>query len=262
MEAIEFCIKYRRILLLDTFNATYQINWNQFVDFKHPCIITDQDEIRRICSQPHTVAPSFFANKLLDIVDGRIKFTFNTELNCYAYNNIHLRGFHQDHAERMLVYSIHGGGDGYNLFKQLTIKPELQRKCVARWWQLPKPYIAVQVRHTDYQCDYQCLYKDHKALLHRYKCVYIATDNRNVLKWFHAKGLPVANFTTFGPEVKTVNLHENELVDAGTRFTDMIADVFIVSMADKLVSNSAGGFIRFLRDCHMNKEKVALQFKS
>ena len=78
MEAIEFCIKYRRILLLDTFNATYQINWNQFVDFKHPCIITDQDEIRRICSQPHTVAPSFFANKLLDIVDGRIKFTFNT----------------------------------------------------------------------------------------------------------------------------------------------------------------------------------------
>jgi len=260
-DAINYCSQYNRVLLLDTFNATYKVNWNEFIDFNNQLVVMDKIKIMAICSQPQTVAPAFFQDKLPQIVSGDIKFQLTPEEHNYQYANQVLRRFEGDRPETLLIFSIHGGGDGYTLFKQVAITNVVKQHCIAKWSILPKPYIVVQVRHTDYKCDFQSVYDANKALLHSVPCVYVATDNEDVVKWFHSQGLKVANFTTFNENRKYESLHVNPTVDPHTKMLDLFADIFIITMAQTLFSNSRGGFIDLVRKCHNNQAHTALQFK-
>jgi hypothetical protein len=73
----------------------------------------------------------------------------------------------------------------------------------------------------------------------------------NTLDFYRKNGLNVKNFTTF-PKNKYKNLHYL-VIDSEIKFVDVFSDIFIIGMADKLMSNSKGGFINLVRFINRNK---------
>ena len=68
------------------------------------------------------------------------------------------------------------------------------------------------------------------------------------------------NFTTYPKNDKYKDLHHSD-VDPHTKFIDMLTDIYICGMAEKLISSSVGGFIRLIRSCNKNRSDLAKQFE-
>ena len=260
---LEYCKKYNRILLLNTVNSIYKINFSDYFDFQENTtkkqIIYDIKEIRRIClTQTQTVYPNFFNNKMADIIDEKIKFEWLQD------NKFHHQGHILDLpnypiSEQIIVYSTFGSGEGYPIFKTIKIKDNLLKYCKEKEAIIPRPYLGVQVRNTDYKCDYIEYYEKNKTTIHSYKAIYLATDDKEVLKFFVSKKLYIYNFTTY-PENQSINLHESS-VDSDKKIKNLICDIFILTNAEKLLSNSKGRFINLVRCCYEDRNTLFKYYK-
>ena len=273
---LEYCKKYKKTLLLDTVNSVYNINFSEYFNFNlenndvnndinNPNdnkvnIISDINEIIKIVKENNST--SFYpkcinTNIMLNILNGKIKFTFCQKEIIYKFNNKSLSLVNENINENIIIYSFCGGGNGYNLFKNLTFNSNIKEKCKERYEKILKPYLSIQVRNTDYKCDYIKLYNENKDLIHSnlYNSLYIATDDENVIKFFKSNnlGLNIFNFTTFNSNKKVNNLHYNTSINGNTKIIDLMTDIYIISMSNKLLSNSQGGFIELVRNCYNNK---------
>jgi hypothetical protein len=50
-------------------------------------------------------------------------------------------------------------------------------------------------------------------------------------------------------------------VDPHTKFVDILSDIYICGMSDKLLSSSGGGFISLIRNCHTKRVELTKQFE-
>tara|TARA_A100001015_G_scaffold316895_1_gene432372 strand:- start:31 stop:1230 length:1200 start_codon:yes stop_codon:yes gene_type:complete len=291
--ALDYCNKYNRILLLDGINSVYKINFSEY--FSYPNIITDYNIIKIIFNKNYSIYPSILKSKINYILDGTLQFNEYTwdKKQIFIYNNISLYLPDNDVEETIVIYVDSGGGKhGFNIFKDLRFKPILKEHCLENYHKLPKPYLALQIRYTDRNCDYEQLYNDNVQLIHSYKAIYIATDNIDILQFFKAKNLNIYNFTTFPknktnniadtlkiyseyknkkynlninklttfPDIIFENLHENEEISGDIKIKNLICDLYIMAMSDMLLSNSKGGFIHLARDCFNNKDLIKDKF--
>ena len=76
-----------------------------------------------------------------------------------------------------------------------------------------------------------------------------------VAAFFNSKHSNVLNFTQFPPESKNRSLHTST-IDPTVKMNDLLCDIFIAANSKQILSNSAGGFIRLMRDCFSNKNFV------
>jgi len=142
------------------------------------------------------------------------------------------------------------------MFNHFRWKDSLKEICRTRRGLLPDHYLCIQVRCTDYQCDYIKLYEDNQSLIHLYPAIYLATDNEEVVHYFRSKGLNLYCFTTF-PSTKCHNLHSWSNINPHTLFCDIFVDLWMATHSDQILSNSKGGFIMLLRECFANKLQFA-----
>ncbi len=184
---------------------------------------------------------------LKDIFDGKIIFTWGRI--AYTYKDILCTLPEEVVEENVILYVPNSIGRGFNMFKHFRWKDSLKELCRTKRELLPEHYLCIQVRCTDYQCDYPKLYEENPTLIHSYPAIYLATDNEEVVHYFRSKGLIVYCFTTF-PQKMGRNLHSSKV---DTRFSDVMVDLWMATHSDQLLSNSKGGFIQLLRDCSANK---------
>ena len=261
-DALEYCKKYNRILLLDTVNTVYKINFSDYFGFSNDNIICNINKIIEIFNTNPSVYPTSFNNRLLDIISGKLKLK-------YIYlpdNNVN---------EKLIIYSKNGCSDGnYKIFKSLIFSADIKRIVKTKYDSLETPYLSIQVRNTDYKCDYKKLYHENKEIIHSYKSIYVATDNIGVLEFFRELNLPVINFVRFPSSISNIldtnvsidnnivdlkfnnfanSLHTDTTIDSHTKIIDLICDIYIIAMSDKLLSNSIGGFIQLARNCHNDR---------
>ena len=256
---LEYCKKYNRILLVDTINSNYNVDFGNYFKFKDDNIICDAEKIRKILYDKEvTIYPSILCEKMNNILDNTIQFTYSKQ--GFNYKSIITSLPSSDVSENIVVFVAGGGGNGYPLFKDLIFQPNNKQIINDRYNKLIKPYIAIQIRNTDRICDYEVLYKNNKDEINSAIEIYIATDDKKALNFFIDKGLPVKNFTTYPNEDKYNNLHYSS-VDPHTKFIDMLSDIYICGMAEKLISSSVGGFITLIRRCNQNKSELAKQFE-
>ena len=266
-QAIDYCIKYKRILLIDGQNSEYHINFADYFTFPHDPrvkIIHDAAQITTLL-QTHadaTVYPKCFENNLNKLNKGEYNFAYTNETN-YNYLGTSLTLPKEDRQETIVVCSYCGGGPTYALFKQLIFSEKVIQACHARYESIgDKTYLGVQIRNTDYKCDYVADYEKIKLLVQAYKKLYVATDDRKALQFYQDKHAAVYNFATFPPaEEYYYSLHYTRAIDPHTKFVDLISDLFLLALSDKIVSCSQGWFIGLARDCHADKETVAKQFQ-
>ncbi len=260
IRALDYCKKYNRILLIDTINSTYMINFASYFDFPYNNVIYDSKKIRDILyNNEITIYPNILNGQMMCLLNNDINFSFTREKNIY-YENITLALPYSDVNEDVIVFVTMGFRLGYNLFKDLIIKTNLKQILNDRYNTLKKPYISIQIRNTDYKCDYKRLYKKNKDIIHSASDIHIATDDINALDFFVKKGLPIKNFTTYPSTKGYINLHSSD-VDPHTKFVDILSDIYICGMSDKLLSSSGGGFISLIRNCHTKRVELTKQFE-
>jgi hypothetical protein len=146
----------------------------------------------------------------------------------------------------------------YPMFRHLRFNHSVTEECQRRASFLPKPYIGIHVRNTDRKSNFENLYNVNKALIHSYPAVYLATDCKEVIAFFKAR-TNVKNFTTFPSDGKPMHLSGLSTTD---KFMDMVCDLYLIAMADKMLTNSKGGFTKLMGECNRHKHAVALQFES
>ena len=193
------------------------------------------------------IYPSELQDKMDDILKEKIIFSYSPKSleSNFSYNNTSLILQDKIIKENIIIYSSCGGGNGYILFKELRFNKNVINICKERYDRLIKPYLCIHIRNTDYKCDYAEFFIEHENEIRSFKEIYIATDDKTAIDFYREKGLQVKNFTTF-PEKIYNNLHYSD-IDHHTKFLDMICDIFIIGLSNKLMSNSCGGFIKLVR---------------
>lgn len=240
-KAITYCTKYNRTLLLDTTKTCYQINWSDYFMFKdNQCpIICDINKIRELLHDKDklSVYPSCIKVNLIDTI------TKNNE-----YSNLQLPI--QDPKDDIVIHRAMGGGDGFPVFKLLVFNDNIKTHCNNKYSLIPNPYLGIQIRNTDHACDYVALYETNKELIHSYQTIYVATDCVEALQFFKTSCInsSVFNFTTFQV---IGNLHTSN-INSDTKIKDLMCDICMITMCDKLLTNSRGGFISLMKHCHKN----------
>jgi hypothetical protein len=164
-------------------------------------------------------------------------------------------------SEKIIVYPACGGGYGYKIFKELTLAPLVRAACKERHALIPTPYLCIQVRNTDSKSDYKKLYEENKALIHSYKSIYIATDDKHTVEFFKSTGLPIYNWTTYNTEAESYSLHYDSSINPHKKIIDLLSDIYIITRSDNLLSNSKGNFITLVRTCIEHKADVMKQFE-
>lgn len=250
-KTLAYCEQYNKVLLLNTMRGCYNINWSDYFCFNRKNMIEDINIINEITKSLETIYP--IEIDITDFKNNKLVFRHIRIGNYskYVYNDVIL-DLPIDNIESQCIITVSGGiGNGFSMIKELTIKNPLRDIINERYSKLKTPYLAIQVRNTDYKCDYEKIYTENLDLIHSYKTIYIATDNKEVLEFYTNKNINYYNFTSF-PTINSINLHYSN-VPPEIKITDVICDLFILALSETLISNSVGGFIRLARDCKSNK---------
>jgi hypothetical protein len=261
---LEYCIKHNRILLVNGEKSEYKVNFSDYFHFPQSTVICDIQQIKQKCIESienpdFTIYPPVFKNKWMDILENKIHFQYG--VHGYLYHDIVLDLPMEDRIEDVIIYCNCGMymSDGYPLFRTLQIQPHVKKICKERYALLQKPYLCIQIRNTDYKCDYESLYNNYKEKFDSGKDLYLATDDRKCIDYFRSMGLSIHNFTTY-PEGEYYNLH-NSKMDPHIKFIDLFTDIYIIAMSSEIISCSNGLFIRLVRSCHANQDEFYQQFE-
>ena len=260
---ISYCKLKKRTLLLDMTNSFYKINFSEYFNIeKIDCnIIYNSDEIKNILLDLEnrnltSVHPNNLDFNLIDLFDtNEIKFRYkfnNSGVFTYKNTSLDLPNYVD---ENIILHSCCGGGDGYNFFKYLILHDNIKNIINKKMSLLKDNYLCIQVRNTDLQSNYKKLYETNKKLIDNFDSVYLCTDSRVVLEFFKSECPKVFCFTTF-PEGTYRSLHTTNDVSPAQKIVDLFTDIFIATNSKTILSNSAGGFIEFLKKCHNNKNHV------
>lgn len=256
LNIIEYCKKSNRILLLDTTNGEYKITFSDYFYIKNiPIkIITDIDLIRTIIADntltmyPHSITDRHVDNWKFQWVQPAV----------FSLHKIKLILPIETCNDDIIIHASCGSGNPIELFRNLYFTQTIIDHVKHEYNKLPDKYLCIQIRNTDYTCDYKSLYRANKELIHSYKTVYIATDDKDSIDFFISKNLNIFNFTEF-PSITGRSLHSSN-ISPDIKIKNLICDIYIIAMADKLLSNSKGGFINLVRNIRNNMSTINDKF--
>jgi hypothetical protein len=257
---INYCIKTNRTLLFDTTRSPYKINWSDYFTIQTGCnVICDIEKIKILITDNLTIYPKYLNCKMKNILKSPSQvFTFKPFIGWYYKlddNNYNLLTFPKENpSEDVIVIIHHKGGDGFEIFKSLSLSDNIKTHCKDKYSLIPKPYLGIQIRNTDIKCNYVAMYESNKELIHSYQTIYVSTDCVEALKFFNTLCInsTVFNFTTFDENICNKNLHYSN-IDGDIKIKDLLCDIYMITMCDKFLTNSKGGFVNLLKECHKNE---------
>ncbi len=255
---IKYCTRYKRILLLDTTNSIYKINFSDYFDIEYVyCnIIYNSNIIREILKKKSlSIYPAILTTDSIDILNIDKKLTWKEGNTCFCYKDTFLKLPEKEVKEDIIVYAACGGGNGFIFLKKLIFKDKIKEICIRKLRGFKRPYLCIHVRNTDRKCNYKEMYMDNMREIHSYNLIYICTDDKNVITFFKSKGLNVVCYTSF-PSGKYRSLHKTTEIPNRKKMYDIFVDIYMATNCSKILSNSQGGFINLLRQCHSNRTKM------
>ena len=259
LKVMSYCEMNKRTLLLDMTNSAYRINFSDYFYIKNCPIIYNSNAIKKILlslqdDNSLTVYPDNLNLNLLDLFDKtkNISFTYCNE-SIRWYNNISLK-LPMNSDANVILHSRSGGGNGFLFFKKVVLHGNIKNIIKKKINSLKENYLCIQVRNTDRKCDYKNLYKKNIHYIKSFHQLYICTDDKKAYEFFKSKFSNVLCFTRF-PENQYKNLHRSNISPA-IKMEDLLTDIFIAANSKSILSNSKGGFITLLRNCHKNKKIV------
>lgn len=230
-----YCKKWNRSLLIDTLDGCYKVSFDENFYFEN-------SEVEIICNSKK------IRRMILERRRKRIRIKSITD---EKYQNENFWKLDNDFKEEIIYYRL-GGGSYFpeNILKILRF----DKKNLENFWKkyntIVKPYLSIYVRNTDIQNDYKKFYDENKNLINKYRNIFIATDDKNVVNFYRKQNLNIYSFTTFP---KSGPVHYSE-INGNKKIQDMICDLLILGLSENLLTNSRGYFKRLAQYFFNNKD--------
>lgn len=261
-DSLSQILKYQNIAdrmnrkLIVSFKKNFLLEFfEEFFYFENHNFIYKQDEINEILKKKPVFFPSFITYENYYI----IKFKYKKNNNCiFTFNDINVSfDINKKYSEDILVVASCGGGYPISIFKNIRFKDNIKKYIKEKYNLVPKKYESIQVRNTDYICNYQDLINK----INLNNNIYIATDSVEVINFFKKITNKIYNFTKFSKILNSPLHSDLSKLDNKIVLRDLFTDIFFLIMSDKIYSNSKGGFINLIRGLYDDTE-TKIYFKS
>ncbi len=137
--------------------------------------------------------------------------------------------FRKNHPEPVILHESGGGGKlAYHLLDRLKLSPGILDEVFAKLANLPKNYVAVHVRNTDYQTDYKALFGRIRPQVSGENLL-VCSDDANVISYANSfftdsrvfqsseipitHGLPLHDPSTFSDPISRRAATANAILD-------------------------------------------------
>lgn len=257
---LEYCRKYNRILLIQTLNkySTYNFNFSDIFEFIDPTnIIYNNDDIIKIISNDKlTIFPKFLPINYYDYRIYSIKInTKNIPIIEYNKNKVTIEDVPLNvmYDEDVIIYPFNDGGiKSHDLIKLLILREKYTNDIIEKYNKIPKPYVSIHIRNTDFKCDYKSFYEQNKEKINESN-IFLATDSIDVLNYFKSLNLKIFTFTKL-PD-NNIPYHFSN-IDNSEKILNSISDLFLLGLGnDFLVPlDKKGGYTRLAFFLYQNKD--------
>lgn len=231
-ECWEYAKKYNRILLIETTRIAirdsnyFSESFDEFFSFKN----TYKNKVRVIYNS------DYITNNMLELLDGLDCHPTYIQGSLRFYNKwknrTHAVDFSKDYVERLLVHYAGGGGNkSQNFLNKVILSDRFRKRIIPTLNTLPKDYMAIHVRHTDYQSNIRQFFKKIKEKVKKENLL-ICSDNSIIIDYAkeYFNESKVFTITTIPKKIKK-NLHTT---DYKTRVDDAFIDLFALAKSKKL----------------------------
>lgn len=258
MNCYNYCCKYDRCLLIDTkYNNFMKSSFSDYFTFtdkiKIP-IIYNYDEIYNlITNNDFSTFPTFLKDKLFTYraqwsPKGHIDI--NTNINLIINLNI-------EYNENIVLFNDCGGGfNSFELLQLLKLNKNITDEFKSRYEKIPKPYISIHIRNTDYKLDYEKFYNDNKLIIDN-NTIFLATDSNLALDFFQKLNINLFSFIKCLND-KNISIHCEYLnIDKNLLIIDTICDLLMLALGDKFIlPQRYYGFTNLAKQLFNNKNVV------
>lgn len=231
-----YCKKYDRILVIDTRNInTMKDDIRKYIIFKDNKTVYggNIDELyESLKKSDRTFLPDIrhipYEN-IYDAIDPKHM------RKCFSANPYFL-SINRNYDEDILFYSRAGSGNGIvNMLKEVDLNKELREYIITKRKMLPKEYISLHVRNTDYKTNISYyLNKNEEKFLG--KDIFLGSDNRNSVDEitdFFEKKSRIYFFSNI-PYNDNKPLHNTyDFKDRKEYIYDIITDIFLLSLGNE-----------------------------
>jgi len=280
---LEYCKKYNRVLLLDTFHyfSLYKIEFHKLFTFDEEykdIVITEKTKIEEILKDQNlSLYPSFLKENILDCSyqtywnNNSFILTTHTETlawewsdgqNFIKYPDGNILPYfsdldriynQQDLDEDIILFPLSGGGSkSHILMNHLTLTDNFIEKIMFRYNKIPKPYTSIHVRNTDMISDYKDFYQENKDMFDN-KNIFLATDSSCALDFFMGLGTEHKIFHNTYPLMNNLPYHTYNQ-DMEQKILNTIIDLFVLALGDEFLRvNKNSGFTTLAHYLYSNK---------
>jgi hypothetical protein len=253
-----YCLKYNRILVIDSSKNWFKEDIREYINFDSPIIYKgSNDELYEILNK-NTIYPEFLKDAIK-----RFNPIRNTN-NCSYYANRRLidSNLNSDCSAVTKVY-IEAGRSPHNILNICSFNPFVLNIFRERYDKLPKDYISVHIRNTDLKSNVDDFLNKYKEELVD-KSIFLATDHApTILKFKEIFGSNIYSFANV-PDNNGKNIHENhELIPTRQFNIDCLTDLLLLAAGSKLYLSimtdkdgwrSISGYANLALEIHKNKK--------
>jgi len=233
-----YASQYERTLIMDTSRSGLRCDFNDLfiVGDDFGCeVVNFSDQISAELDKSVSIKPA-------NLINRTSHYQTEWDKNDVQYRDPKTGTFinfdHRcDHPEQILVYEQAGGGlEGLSFLRHVAFSPDIANIIANRLLPLGTDYDAIHVRHTDYQTDYEQLFRQSKNLF-KNRQLLLCSDNKQVkdsaLSYFDTttKLLSVSEI----PDIDGEALHFSDQVDAKQTNIDLLCDLIAMSRARRFL---------------------------
>lgn len=195
--SLKYAKKFNRLLVIDTRNSLhFRDNFNKYFFYNDKNIYIDDIDKFYINTKNMSLYPNRNSIDYINFdpnIDLNIKINLNEDYN----EDIILYGNHNNNLDRDIIY----------FFNNFQIKPIILDLYKERFNYLPKDYISIHIRNTDYKSNISLFINQNYNFIEN-KNIFLATDYYNCKEIFEKnfKNIKIYTFTNI---VKSDNRYYN-----------------------------------------------------
>ena len=144
-DCYNYCLKYNRILVIDSSTDWFKEDIRDYILYDSPIIYKGHlNKLYDKLNKEITYPPEFKG-----LLNTPLKFKYSHEIYYTYNNNIIDSDISCDYSEIVKIYVACGTGRPIDLLKICSFKPLILDVFRERYNKLPKDYISVHIRNTD-----------------------------------------------------------------------------------------------------------------
>lgn len=251
-KCLKHCETFHRKIIIDTTKSSLEDDIYNYFEINHPLILTKKNY-------------SLFYEKY-------INYDMMEPKNLTKEDLIHGKEYELNLDEKKsyktkFIYRSFGAHNSFfiELMKVSKLNAQIKEKFLECYTKLPKSYIAIHVRHTDYQSNVdefiQKLLESNPTLDANYP-IFLATDNKIVLDIFRKTFTNIYSFVTTLPEKndEMIGIHNLKKTNKFQFNMEIIIDFLLLIFGKEYYfSCLQSGFSQEVKNCRKNK-KIICQF--